>query len=509
MTTTYKRLASYFLSRARTSGSFGYYYGNDEDPELLPFDFNSIKRDNENFVANFNAAPNTAIAEQPDGKILVGGASGSWDFVNFAAKSFIVRLNLNGSTDNTFDVTTNSGVSAIAIQPNGDIILGGTFTTVNGITRNRIARVNSLGVVDTTFNPNITVIADGALVVDSIIVEPDGKILVGGSFGNVGGTAKNNIVRLFSDGRLDTSFVGTSNGRIYAMARQGDGKIVVGGQFSTFNTVSRNRLARINPDGSLDTSLNAELFDPFFSVVQDIKILEDEDILVAGKFTLAGSHTTSDLLKIKNNGKVDTTFSISLTNSGAGSRQLNRIGVQQDGKIVLAGSFGSINGVQELTGAARINKDGSLDKNFKTNILGSSSLSAFLTFVKSDGRIFFSFFNVIETSDHFVLFKEVVDNAPYRLAYTVPGNTQAIIKNIFVTNHNDFPVFHDIAILPESDEGEGISEKHYYVWDNLIDENEYEIIDGSITLSAGDEVYVYSSTDEDISYNIFGVEITE
>ena len=270
-----------------------------------------------------------------------------------------------------------------------------SFTTIDDVTRNRIARLNSDGTLDTGFNPDVNV------NVSSIVLQPDGKIIFGGTFTTIGGVTRNKIARINSDGTLDTGFNPNITGGIgiQAIDLQPDGKILIGGDLSDIDDVARNGIARLNSDGTLDTGFNPNADNP-----------------------------------------------------------VTYIAIQPDGKILIGGSFTAIGGVAR-NGIARL--------------------------------------------------KEVVNNAPYKLAYIVPENTQIVIKNIFATNHNDFPVFHDIAILPEAENQDGISEKHYYVWDNLIDENDYEKIESSITLSAGDEIYVYSSTDEDISFNIFGVEITE
>jgi hypothetical protein len=92
------------------------------------------------------------------------------------------------------------------------------------------------------------------------------------------------------------------------------------------------------------------------------------------------------------------------------------------------------------------------------------------------------------------------------LIYTVPASTNVILGSIFSTNHNDFPVFYDIAVVPYEDSL--VSEKHYYVWDNLLEDNNFEVLKDKLTLSVGDKIYAYSSTDENISFNIFGTEIT-
>ena len=114
---------------------------------------------------------------QSDGKILVGGT-----FTTFtgSTQNYLIRLNSNGSKDSTFDIGSgfNSDVNSIAIQSNGNILVGGTFTTFTGSTQNRVIRLNSDGSKDSTFNIGAGFNND----VYSIAIQSDGKILFGGFF---------------------------------------------------------------------------------------------------------------------------------------------------------------------------------------------------------------------------------------------------------------------------------------------------------------------------------------
>src|ERR1700730_15217903 len=89
-----------------------------------------------------------------------------------------------------FDPNANDVVNAVVVQPDGKILIGGVFTTVSGVTRNHIARINPDGTLDAGFNPN----ANGNIL--SIAVQADGKILAGGTFTTIGGQTRNNIARL-------------------------------------------------------------------------------------------------------------------------------------------------------------------------------------------------------------------------------------------------------------------------------------------------------------------------
>jgi uncharacterized delta-60 repeat protein len=194
------------------------------------------------------------VAFQADGKVLIGG---NFTTVNTLAYNRIARLNADGTLDNSFDPGTGADdrVRAVAVQPDGKILIGGSFSTVNGVICNRIARLNSDGSLDTSFDPGSGL--DNA--VRSVVVQADGKVLIGGDFTTVNDVARNRIARLNADSSLDTSFnPGSGAGAVvYAMAVQPDGKVIIGGGFNTVNGVGRNHIARLNEDGSLDST-----FDP-------------------------------------------------------------------------------------------------------------------------------------------------------------------------------------------------------------------------------------------------------
>src|SRR5205807_3193554 len=114
------------------------------------------------------------------------------------------------------------------------------------VTRNRIARLNPDGTLD-TFNPN----ANGTVY--AMAVQADGRILLGGNFTSIGGQTRNNIVRLNSDGTLD-AFDPNANERVFSIAVQADGKILAGGFFTSIGGQPRNRIARLDPTTGLADS---------------------------------------------------------------------------------------------------------------------------------------------------------------------------------------------------------------------------------------------------------------
>ena len=153
----------------------------------------------------------------------------------------------------------------MAIQSNGRILIGGDFSNYNGTARRGMARLNSSGTIDTSFNPGTGL--NGGFPNGSpfkIVVDAAGKILIGGAFTSYNGVSRNGIARLNANGSLDTTFnpgtgvaqTGGQDVSVNAIAVQPDGKILIGGRFNNYNGVFRGRIARLNPDGSLDTSFN-------------------------------------------------------------------------------------------------------------------------------------------------------------------------------------------------------------------------------------------------------------
>lgn len=184
-----------------------------------------------------------AIVLQSNGKILIGGA---FTTVSGISRTRLARVNTDKSLDTSFVVTINNDVNAVALQTDGRILLGGTFTSISGVTRNRIARVETDASLDTSFNPNAN------NEVRAIAVQGDGAIVIGGTFTVVGGESRNRLARLLATGAVDTAFNPDVNGPVQTVLVKGDGRIALGGSFANVGNVGRHWSAQLNPNGSLD-----------------------------------------------------------------------------------------------------------------------------------------------------------------------------------------------------------------------------------------------------------------
>lgn len=336
-----------------------------------------------------------ATLVQPDGKILVAGR---FNFINNSNKKSIVRLNADGSLDNSFDsgvgVTTSTingstigTIYSVARQTDGKILIGGSFNDYNGTARNRIARLNADGSIDTTFNPG----TGASSIVRSIVIQPDGKILVGGDFSSFSGNSRGRIVRLNADGSPDSTFNPSGAGAdssVLSIGLQTDGKIVIGGSFSNYNSTARPRLARLNGDGTLDVNFNAVTFGGTAPVVQTVAIQTDGNILIGGSFTTVNTNARNNVARLTTLGFLDSNF-----NPGTGTNgTVNALVIQTDGKVLIGGAFGSYNGTNQ-NGLARVNADGSADGTFNTGtgFFPSPSALALTTVynltLQTDGKI--------------------------------------------------------------------------------------------------------------------------
>lgn len=301
----------------------------------------------------FNSWVNV-LAVQGDGLLVAGGLFTSF---NNLARPYIARLNLDGSLDASFNpgVGPNGALVGLALQPDGKVLIGGFFTSVAGTARSHIARLNSNGSLDLSFDPGIGT----ANNVAPIALQADGKIVFGGDFTNFSGVACGRIARLNSDGRLDATFQpGTgADSEVKAIKIQADGKILVGGAFGKFNGVSRVSIARLNSDGTLDSTFNPGGGALFW--VNAIALQPDGKILIGGPFTTFNGVARKGVARLLSNGTLDTTF-----NPGTGANNwVNAIAVQADGKIVIGGIFTNFNGAP-ANHLARLNADGGTDASF-------------------------------------------------------------------------------------------------------------------------------------------------
>ncbi|GAA3998542.1 delta-60 repeat domain-containing protein [Hymenobacter fastidiosus] len=301
------------------------------------------------------------LAVQPDGKILVAGG---FDFANGVLASKIQRLNADGTNDGTFNpggMGANGFISAVLVQPDGRIVIAGGFTVYNGTPVSILARLNANGTLDATF---AQVPLGETRQLSSLALQPDGKILVGGSNSFTPGAA-GALVRLNANGTPDASFnigAGVPSGLVNAIVVQPDGKIVVGGSFPSFNGQT-SRLVRLNPNGSLDAAFSPGTGPN--NTVSTLALQPDGKILAGGFFTTYNGQPAPGVTRLLPNGTLDNTFNPGFgptTATGTASSVLT-LRLQSNGNILVGGNFVQFNGSATMR-VARLFPSGAVDPNF-------------------------------------------------------------------------------------------------------------------------------------------------
>ncbi|MEO6177977.1 MAG: T9SS type A sorting domain-containing protein [Flavobacterium circumlabens] len=258
---------------------------------------------------------------QSDGKLLV---IGNFTKYNTVPADGLIRLNSDYSIDPTFSIGENfkfygksPEVSCIALQADGKILVGGYFDSYKGLpVTGGIVRLNSNGERDNTFN----YIPDSELYTKQIVIQPDGKILINGP----------GLIRLNTNGTVDTTFKNeTGSTLVTKFELLGNGKILVAGSY---------QLRRLTNDGSIDTSFNTGTFN--FTSRATFAFQSDGKILCGGSFNYFNDLMTQRLVRLNNDGTVDSSFNIGSGFNGP----VESILIEPDGKIFIAGSFTNYNG---------------------------------------------------------------------------------------------------------------------------------------------------------------------
>ncbi len=337
---------------------------------------------------------------QQDGKIVVVGLSNSGTTSTPNYDFALVRYNTDGTLDNSFGtggkVTTDFGGTsdqavAVALQPDGKIVVVGGSDSSSASTNFALARYNTDGTLDSSFGTGGKVITDfagGSDAANAVVIQSNGKIIAAGysRTSNVQGDDFA-VVRYNTDGSLDNSFgtggkVLTDFGGSLEFADeiiiQSDGKIIAAGTSGNFVSGSGFRrkftLVRYNADGSLDTSFGTggkvqtsiRLDDTAYAAA----IQADGKIVLAG-FSSTGTAGSADFAAVRYNpdGSLDNSFGTGgtvLTDfGGSGSDVARAVVIQSNGKIVVVGDTGSSS--NRDFAVARYNTDGSLDSSFGTS----------------------------------------------------------------------------------------------------------------------------------------------
>jgi len=338
-----------------------------------------------------------SVATQSDGSILIGGAFTNYGGVS--GRSYLIRLSADGTLDTNFclnavDGKINGNVMSIAVQSNGKILVGGNFTAYGTTPSNRsfLIRLNNDGTLDTTF---CTTFVDGKFsnIVNCVIIQQltagqGGQecAIIGGNFLTYGGTSnRSRIIRIFlepsvASDSLDTSFcntvAGTTSTKINASISvlaldTNDNSIYIGGSFTGYGATGRNYLIKTNYTGALDTTFCANAVDSakFGGSILAITVkASDSSVYVGGNFQNYNSTTgRSRLVKFSSTGALDTAFCANAVDSAKFNNTIYALKVQQDGTLLVGGSFNGYAGITGRQCLIRLLSDGTTDTAFCNN----------------------------------------------------------------------------------------------------------------------------------------------
>jgi uncharacterized delta-60 repeat protein len=314
-----------------------------------------------NIGSGADAAVN--VVGQYNGQFYIGGSFSSFNGTQVGS---IARLNANGSLDSTFNpgLGADGIVRALAIMTNGEVMIGGEFTHVNGSPARHLALLKTDGTLDTSFNPSNNI--SGTVYALALYTNSAGQqqIIVGGNF-TVAGKSYANIARLNLNGSIDSTFnpgTGPDN-TVHAVAAQVEGQILLAGEFANVNGTAMSRIARLNASGVLDTTnffigtgADAPVFCIYPMTVTNGANVVTGGIYVGGSFAnINGTHRLG-FARLYPNGTVDTTFMDTAYNQFAGLKRIFSYdapavlatAIQGDGNVLIGGSFNQVGGGQAL-----------------------------------------------------------------------------------------------------------------------------------------------------------------
>jgi len=312
----------------------------------------------------FNFPEYRTIAVQSTGKIVVGG---SFVISTPSYNAHIARFNSDGTLDQTFTSGNMSvPIQTIHVLPDDSLLIGRNSSV--GLILFKSSSNNN---VDTSFRANLGSGFSGsssftgtASAIFSIKTTATNSLLIGGSFTGLNGSSAGHFVQLNSNGTLDTTFqsaVGTAaNNYVKTIAVQSDGKILLGGNFTSFNQTSAGRLARLNSDGTLDSAFMANIGSGFNVAVESVVVQPDNKILVSGGWTTFNGISRPRILRLNSDGTIDPTFT-----AGGSWATPPRIILLENGSVLVYGQKNS--GTSLSAGIHRLNSSGGLDSAFLQN----------------------------------------------------------------------------------------------------------------------------------------------
>ena len=419
------------------SANVGSFFGNvvavQTDGKILvqPFQF-PLMRLNENGTPDLSYHPGDDVKNTPhsltllrSGKLLLPGYSTNFDGI---LDRPLIRLNADGSTDSSFQplIQLNATISNLIRQPDGKLLISGSFSEINGQPARRLARLTADNKLDEAFSStfandidqginSLVLQPDGRILIatgpivrrllpdgqpdnnfiaapfaedSKVLLQPDGRILVSGNFTFYGGNQVGRLVRLTATGAHDPTFVVPTNGENslaqanIVMVLQPNGQLIAGGYYrNAMGLGTSMRLIRYTSTGAIDSNFGSVAFTPatgsYMASFNGLTSQADYKVLVYGQFGKIGGQASNNLARLNSNGTLDTGFTAPAT-----SGPIYKLTIQPNNRILLGGQFTANNLPSQL---ARLLPDGSPDASFGATAVPNSNVRTILT--QPDGSL--------------------------------------------------------------------------------------------------------------------------
>jgi uncharacterized delta-60 repeat protein len=341
----------------------------------------SIFSGNKVFPPSINSFPNfqnlKAMARQSTGHLIVGGG----DFVTI--QSHLTRLHEWGAlADSHLNNEPNGDVEDITVAPDDSFYAVGPFTQIGGTPRHSIAKFTS----DFAFVPGFApTLLPADAVVYAVAAQGDGKVVIGGTFTNVNGQGRTGLARLLPDGGLDATFVpalsSVFRGHVLDIALQADGRVLAsasGSFIETGGVLVRNQLVRLHADGSWDDS-----FETYgganesggYEYVNRICVQPDQRILITGLFGRFGGAVRRSVCRLLPSGQNDASFDPGFSADSGG--YLQAMALDTRGRIYVGGNFATFGGLP-IRNLVRLHPDGTVDETFRGGPAAYGGINALL-----------------------------------------------------------------------------------------------------------------------------------
>jgi uncharacterized delta-60 repeat protein len=233
-----------------------------------------------------------SVTVQSDDRVIIGGWFSS---VGGHPRTNLARLHAGLALDASFmpefpDPVRFSGPNGLVfttlLDPDGNLLVGGSFTKVHAQEHLGLARLTPDSSLDDAFNPALTHAEGGSVYVTCVARQLDGRILIGGNFTHVGGLPRRGVARLSAKGAVDASFTSVlgSGSEVSALALQADGQVLLGGRFEIRDRGQIYGVVRLFPDGAYDPKFVAPV--GLSARIRSLYVQPDQKVCVGGVFSV-------------------------------------------------------------------------------------------------------------------------------------------------------------------------------------------------------------------------------